>query len=126
VWQSPPADPSNALAEFVVPVALGFLSQPAGMFTLKVNGKSAVVFDVTLNDAEWTSADGKVLVVYRVREANSEDSNGVLYLRVVRELVNDRAPTFEVVGSAANSQRWFGVYDTRLIARPAAESARAR
>jgi putative heme-binding domain-containing protein len=126
VWQSPPPSLSNAFAEFVVPVALGFVSQPAGKFTLKVNGKAAVDFDVVLNDAEWTSADGKVLLAYRVREANSEDSNGLLHVRVARELVNDRAPTFEVVGSAANSQRWFGVYDTKGIARPASESARAR
>jgi hypothetical protein len=91
---------------------------------LKVNGKPVLDFNVALNDAEWSSADGKVQIVYRVFEANSEDSNGLLHLRLTRGLIKEGAPvTFEVVGSAANSQRWFGVYDTKLIARPQAQSS---
>ena len=51
-------------------------------------------------------------------EANSEDSNGALTISVARELAAGSKPvTFEVIGSAANSQRWFGIYDVRAAAR---------
>jgi len=44
-------------------------------------------------------------------ENNSEDSNGVLLIEVAKSLLTPGKPaTFEVIGSATNSQRWFGVY----------------
>ena len=50
-------------------------------------------------------------------EANAEDSNGVLTLVLPREMAaKSPAPTFEVTGSAAESQRWFGIY--KLAALP--------
>ncbi|HWN93769.1 MAG TPA: neutral/alkaline non-lysosomal ceramidase N-terminal domain-containing protein [Methylomirabilota bacterium] len=123
VWEAPLPPPGNGMAEFVVPVAIGFASQPPGVFALKVNGKAALEFNVALNDADWASADGSVQVAYRVLEANSEDSNGLLHLRLARELMQGVPVKFEVVGAAANSQRWFGVYDTKLIAHPQAQSS---
>jgi hypothetical protein len=54
-------------------------------------------------------------------EANSEDSNGVLTITVTRELVKENAPvTFEVIGAAARSQRWFGIYDSHSVQMRAA------
>ena len=90
---------------------MGFVSQPQGKFTLKLNGQSMLDFDVTLSDRTWESADGKVRMNYLVKEANAEDSNGVLVIEVNSSLLLAcKSAEFEVVGSASNSQRWFGVY----------------
>ena len=110
-WQ--PAAPKQNGEEYIftLPVAMGFLSQPAGAFTLKINGVRAFDFNVTLEDSTWQSADGKVRASYRVMEANAEDSNGVLTLVLPRDMATTSpTPTFEVTGSAAESQRWFGIY----------------
>jgi putative heme-binding domain-containing protein len=113
-WQSAvvPTDlkPGDVF-KFRLPVALGFTSQPAGKFSLALNGKAAFDFDVTLADKTWESADGKVRASYIVMEANEEDSDGVLLIEVAGALLEPGKPaTFEVIGSAANSLRWFGVY----------------
>ena len=66
---------------------------------------------MTLNDRTWQSADGRVQMAYTVMENNTEDSNGVLIIEVANSMVEAGKPvTFEVTASAANSQRWFGVY----------------
>jgi putative membrane-bound dehydrogenase-like protein len=96
---------------FRFPAALGFLSQPDGEFTLKIDDKAAVTFDVTLHDESWQSTDGRVRMNYAVMENNSEDSNGILTISLDPSLLSPGKPVkFEVVGSAANSQRWFGLY----------------
>jgi putative heme-binding domain-containing protein len=98
----------DALA-FSFPVAVGFLSQPKGKFTLKLDGKELLEFDVVLDDARFEGAGGATLD-YRCRQANGEDSTGVMTLTVpTRLLVAGRPVELEVVGSAANSQRWFGL-----------------
>ncbi len=113
-WQSAPAPDGlkpDGTSQFRMPAAMGMLSAPAGKFTLWLNGKAALDFDVTLNDKIWQSADGRVQMVYTVMENNNEDSNGVLLIEVANSLVEAGKPvTFEVTASAANSQRWFGVY----------------
>ena len=59
---------------------------------------------------------------YIVMENNAEDSNGVLLLEVAGSLLQPGQPAaFEVIGSAANSQRWFRVY---LVSPPSAQAAR--
>ena len=113
-WQTAPVPADlkpDGTYEFRLPVAMGFRSNPPGKFSLRLNGKPALDFDVVLHDQTWQSADGKVQMRYTIMEDNSEDSNGILALRVAASLLEPGQPaTFEVVGSAANSQRWFGVY----------------
>ncbi len=113
-WQSAAAPEdlkADGTSQFRLPAAMGWLSAPAGKFTLWLNGKPALDFNVTLNDKAWQSADGRVQMVYTVMENNAEDSNGVLVIEVANSLVEAGKPvTFEVTGSAADSQRWFGVY----------------
>src|SRR2546430_9607959 len=90
---------------------MGFISQPKGEFVLKINGSTALHFDVSLTDTDWQSADGKIRMHYTVMEANSEDSNGLLQIDVPFSTLQPGHPIqFEVLASAANSQRWFGVY----------------
>ena len=102
---------SQGVVSFRLPAAMGFVSQPQGKFTLKLNGQALLDFDVTLSERVWESRDGRARMSYSVVEANSEDSNGVLVIEVLSELVKSGVPAeFEVTGSASNSQRWFGVY----------------
>ena len=113
-WQTAPAPAGlkpDAPVQFRLAAAMGYLSQPEGKFTLRLNGQAVLDFGVTVNDQTWQSADGKVRMGYTVMENNAEDGNGVLVLEVAGGLLEPgRAATFEVIGSAAGSQRWFGVY----------------
>lgn len=94
------------------PVAMGLKSQPEGTFSLWINGREALQFEVELDDAEWARPDGAVSVHYRVVENNSEDSNGTLEVEVAPTWATPgEVATFEVRGSARGSQRWFGLYE---------------
>ncbi len=113
-WQTAPARANlkpGSFQRFRLPAAMGFLSQPTGSFQLLLNDKAVLSFDVALSDQAWQSDDGQVRLSYTVMENNTEDSNGVLEIEVSGALLEPgQAATFEVVGSASNSQRWFGVY----------------
>ncbi|MDB6124344.1 MAG: putative rane-bound dehydrogenase [Pedosphaera sp.] len=113
-WQSAPLAPdlkADGVSQFRLPAAMGYLSGPAGKFQLQLNGKTVLDFDVSLNDKTWQSKDGKVQMAYTVMENNNEDSNGVLSIEVANSLLEAGKPaTFAVVGSATQSQRWFGLY----------------
>jgi putative membrane-bound dehydrogenase-like protein len=114
VWESEPLKEvkPKTFYTFRLPVGVGYLSGPAGKFYLKVNGKSAVAFDVTTTDAVWDHPAHEVTVRYSVMENNDEDSNGVLTISVSAIWLEAGKPvTFEVTGSDSNSQRWFGVYE---------------
>jgi putative heme-binding domain-containing protein len=102
---------ATGVVAFRLAAAMGFVSQPPGKFTLSLNGKIALEFDVSLTDRTWASTDGRVRMDYTVMENNSEDSNGVLVIEVAADLLAPGRPaTIEVLGSPSNSHRWFGVY----------------
>jgi len=113
-WQSAPMAGElkpDGTQHFRLPAGMGFASQAAGKFTLRINGKPALDFDVALNDKTWTSKDGRLTMSYTVMENSNEDSNGILIIDVPDSLLEAGKPvTFEVAGSASGSQRWFGVY----------------
>jgi putative heme-binding domain-containing protein len=118
-WECGPPKVTGDLVKFQFPVAIGFKSQPAGKFTFHVNGKNAFDFNVSLQDAAWTSADG-LRATYRVYERNGEDSSGVMCVEIpAKNLPPDQAVHFAVTANAANSQRWFGVYalDSREVVK---------
>ncbi|MFN7139523.1 MAG: c-type cytochrome, partial [Limisphaerales bacterium] len=124
VWQSavmPDAVRLDQTYKFRVPIAMGLVSQPSGGFQFKANGKSLLQFDVALRDQTWKSADNKASLTYEPMDANAEDSSGVLTIELNGEHVQPGKPvTFEVIGGAADSQRWFGVYllnDTKTALR---------
>jgi putative membrane-bound dehydrogenase-like protein len=124
-WQTEPMSTGlkpEAVQHFRLPVGMGFLSDPAGKFQLRLNGKAVLDFDVVLNDKAWQSVDARVQMGYTVMENNAADSNGILTIDVAGSLLQPGQPaTFEVTGSAANSQRWFGIY---LLPAPQATAAR--
>jgi len=113
-WQTMPVRTDlkpNETEKFRLPAAMGFLSQPSGNFQLLINGKPGLEFNVTLNSQTWQSDDGRVRMSYTVSETNDEESCGALLIDVAASLLEPGKPVrFEVIGSAAESQRWFGVY----------------
>ncbi len=114
VWQTdvmPEAIKLDQIYKFRLPAAMGFASAPSGNFQLKANGKVLLQFDVVLQDTSWKSADGKASMRYQPMDVGAEDGSGVLTIELNGELVPPGKPvTFEVIGSATGSQRWFGVY----------------
>jgi putative heme-binding domain-containing protein len=114
VWKSAPAPnnlKANVFYDFRLAAGFGLISAKSGKFVLNVNGKPALNFNVTLNDASWQSKDGSVVMRYHALQNNSEDSNGVLTISVRGDLLRAGEPVnFEAVGSATDSQRWFGIY----------------
>ncbi len=114
VWQTAPVPAGikpDAVQQFRLPVGVGFNSAASGKFDLRLKGKHALTFNVTLSDMTWQGADGKVSMTYTVMENNNEDSNGILLINVPGALLEPGKPaTLEVIGSAANSMRWFGIY----------------
>src|SRR5262249_6471863 len=99
-WQSRPVPhefEKSQIHTIRVPAAMGFVSQPAGRFTFKVNNEPMFDFDVTLNDHSWRSADGQVRVTYTVMESNEEDSNGIWKIEITGALLQPGQPvTLEV------------------------------
>jgi putative membrane-bound dehydrogenase-like protein len=114
VWETMPVRTDlkpTEKAEFRLPAAMGFLSQPSGKFQLLINGNPGLEFDVSLSSQTWRSEDGRSGMNYTVMESNDEDSCGILQIDVAGALLDPGKPArFEVTGSAAGSQRWFGVY----------------
>ncbi|MES2469436.1 MAG: neutral/alkaline non-lysosomal ceramidase N-terminal domain-containing protein [Verrucomicrobiota bacterium] len=114
VWETAPAPQELQAGEcqtFLFPGGLGHHRQPAGIFELKVNGTDALEFGVELGDHTWVNADATVHLSYEVKEAGREDSNGIFSLTLASSLLEPGKPVvLEVTGSAANSNRWFGIY----------------
>jgi len=113
-WKTAPVPkdlPSDAAYTFRLPAGMGFASQPSGKFTLRLNGQPAFDFNVALSDQAWQSSDGRVRMTYTVMENNVEDSNGVLAIETHASLLQPgESAQFEIIGSSAHSQRWFGIY----------------
>ena len=67
-WETEPVPgdlKGGAAYEFRLPVAMGYASNPPGTFTLRLNGKAVLEFNVSLHDQSWQSADGKVRMEFR-------------------------------------------------------------
>ena len=94
------------------PAAMGLHSQRGSHFTLQIATQPLLDFDVTLDDAEWTSTTHDVALRYRVEERNDEDSNGILELEIDRARVpSDGRLRISIQASNNSSQRWFGIYE---------------
>lgn len=90
----------------------GYASQPDATFTLWLDGKPLVDFGVALEDASWRGREAGVVLRYDVRQRNEEDSSGVMELTVPSRWVRSgERGLFEVRSQAADSRRWFALYD---------------
>lgn len=125
-WECAPPKLDKTSAQFIFPIAIGFISQPKGEFALFLNGKKECAFNVSLNDMAFSNAAGTVRGSYRVMDRNREDSNGVLLLEVAKELLPEGQPVrWSVTGSAADGQRWFGIYALDASMTPPKTEAKA-
>ncbi len=92
---------------------MGFQSQPAGEFLLRVGGADVARFGVTLADASWNGIDPRWRASYRIEDLGAEDGSGTLELEYRGEVPAGTVPVWkcEATGTASGSERWFGVYD---------------
>jgi hypothetical protein len=115
-WESFAPSSDAGRLRFRFPVAMGMKSQPAGTFQMKVQGGTAVGFNVSLEDEEWTDAAGAVRIRYTVRERNGEDSCGPLEIEIpAAGFAPGSVVRFEITGSESASQRWVGLYETTVV-----------
>lgn len=110
-WEATVRTNAAGEATFEFPAALGFVSQPKGSFELYIDGVARLRFDAATTDDTWESADGSVRAHYLVMDRNAEDSSGILRIQVKSGGISGPSAIFLVKGSAANSQRWFGIYE---------------
>ena len=115
-WETAPA-PLNLKPgethDFRLAVSMGYGGGSPGKFTLKLNDRPVLDFDVALHDQAWHSADGMVEVTYMAMQDSADESNGMMNLSVSDSLLEaGKAVTFEVTAPGARSKRWFGIFVT--------------
>jgi putative heme-binding domain-containing protein len=116
-WRTRPAPatlPADGRHAFRLPAAMGYASQPAGGFELRLGGRRLAAFDVALASTVWRDAASGATLTYTVRARDAEDSTGELAIEVPASFLEPGKPaTFEVLGGAAQSRRWFGLLPLR-------------
>jgi hypothetical protein len=138
-WRSPPVAqvPAEGEVHFVIPGGNGFSSQPAGGFTLSINGKPRVQFDHTLKGGRWTEVRDATNFVGEARLAtlqfvslwpapDGQDAWGLWVVSLPAADVRQGQPVeFSVAPTnpGTGSQRWFGL---TTDADAAVEAARVR
>ena len=95
----------------------GFFTQPeGGYFTLLVNGKELLKFDVSVTTTSWQTPDKRSTLEYNVlgfTRADKEDTVGVMKLTLPAGTVNvGESVEIGVKGSASSSWRFFMLYET--------------
>jgi len=112
-WETAPlpADWKGATATFVFAGGLGWVDQPRTKgFTLLVNGKEALTFDVTQDRSVWRSADKRVAFHFVPMRPMPQDGIGLFYVALAAELLTLGKPcAFGVRSNGSGSRRWFGL-----------------
>jgi hypothetical protein len=105
-----PADLAADRVTFAFAGALGYSSQPkTDGFVLEINGKDAVKFDMPVAD-RWQSDDKRVELRFEKRRAVTEDTFGLFFVTVPRDMLTPGKPCQLAVRSLGQgSQRWFGL-----------------
>ena len=118
IWQTKTVDPGEIKSgryTFTWVGLTGWRTQPeGGDFGLFLNGKEILRFDVTFESKQWRGAGGQVILDYEVKgftRNDKEDTCGVMRLTVPATWLKPGEPAeLKVVGSAAGSKRFFGIY----------------
>ena len=93
-------------------VGMGYLSQPSGKFRLRLHDRPLVEFEVVEKTAKWKSPDGTVELEYEVRQANTEDTSGIMRLTLPSNLLHPgQEAELQVILEQNGSLRWFSVYE---------------
>jgi len=106
-----PDHPGPRIA-FAFTAATGWTTEPSGHFTLHLNGRPLLRFNLPETaPAAWRSDDGTAELTFDVRESGI-DQFGVMCLSVDASRLEPGKPArLKVTGSASGSRRWFGLYD---------------
>jgi len=111
-WETAPV-PRDAVGDrvtFAFAGGLGYSSQPkTDGFVLEINGKEALRFDMPIQE-RWESADKRVELRFEKRRAVTEDTFGLFYLTIPRDMLTPGKPCpLGVRSLGGGSQRWFGL-----------------
>jgi len=110
-WETAPV-PERLVGDRVTIVfagTLGWISEPAGRFTLLLGDDPLVEFDVTDQPAEWKSADGTARLSFEPRLRYGPDTNGIFRLTLPAARVTPGQPLRLTVRASGGSMRWFGL-----------------
>ena len=119
-WRTKPLaeDDVNAAgkAAFRWPASTGFVTEPAGgQFTLFVDGKEILTFDLAMKSKTWRSADQRFSLAYKVMgftRPDKQDSVGIMTLTSPAGVVKTgESVQIGVKGSASGSKRFFMLYE---------------
>lgn len=105
---------------FVFAGGLGWISQPQSTgFALEVNGKDVIHFDVCRGRGLWQDASTRVMLSLASHRMSSEDTAGLFYLGVPRELITPgQACRLSVKALGSGSQRWFSLHPYTDVLKP--------
>ncbi|MBN2292756.1 MAG: hypothetical protein JXM70_10045 [Pirellulales bacterium] len=114
VWKTDKWKPDkNGLVHFKWIANIGWITQPAGgHFTMYLNGKEILTFDVSHKHTTWTGKGAACRLKFTVKNIDrKEDASGIMELIVPGSLLKPGGKPVElrVVGSANNSKRYFGL-----------------
>lgn len=121
-WRSKPLTKENISddgeASFQWPATTGWVTDPAGDFTLLVNGKELLKFDVSNTTKSWQipgqPLQSRTGLAYDIKGFTpTGDSTGIMTLTLPADTVKvGESIEIGVKGSASNSKRFFMLYET--------------
>ena len=121
VWRTKALKKENVRADgnatFRWPASTGFVTEPAGgQFTLFVDGKEILTFDLAMKSKTWQTADKRISLAYEVMgftRSDKQDSVGIMTLTVPAGVMKTgESVEISVKGSASGSKRFFMLYRT--------------
>ena len=112
-WEADPVAPEHKgrAVTFIFAGGLGWRSQPKTEgFTLEVDSREVLAFDLTQTRGTWASADAKVRMVFLPLRQLPEDTVGLFYITVAADRLTPGEPLrLGVVSKGEGSRRWFGL-----------------
>ena len=125
-WQTPPIAAKDSVTDRIVCFlgGIGWKSQPStDGFSLLINQRRVLQFDITHEPMIWKSEDEQVELVYLPTWTSSEDSAGFFFLRFPDS--SEEEVTMTIRSEGENSQRWFAVDRNQQIRERLDKLARA-
>ena len=106
-----PRDLSTSKVTFIFAGGLGWKSEPStDGFVLLVNGREALIFDITTSRHTWSNSVGTLQLRFIPKKHLPEDALGLFYLTVSSDQLERGKPCrLAVRSNGKGSRRWFGL-----------------
>ncbi len=116
-WTTGVHSGDGPVVKFLFSGGLGWQSDRATEgFEMVLGSRQVIELDVTRHSKSWQSADGRVQLDYLVTWKSDNDSGGLFYLEVPRDLLDAKgALTVEVRSLGSGSKRWFALDDIPTV-----------